>query len=104
MPWKILVADGLAENGLAILRGSAQVDEFSEISAGDLLAVIAGYQVLVVRGRSRVTAELAVGMMFALARELPRSDATMKQAQWLKKALMGILAALDAKPLRWQVA
>lgn len=35
-------------------------------------------------------AELAMGMMLALARELPRADAAMKAGQWLKKELEGV--------------
>lgn len=34
-------------------------------------------------------AELAVGMMLALVRELPRADAAMKQEKWLKKEFKG---------------
>ncbi len=39
---------------------------------------------------SLAVAELAVGMMFALARMLPKADTTMKQGQWIKKQLEGI--------------
>jgi D-3-phosphoglycerate dehydrogenase len=35
-------------------------------------------------------AELALGMMFALARSIPKADASMKQGQWLKKQLEGV--------------
>jgi D-3-phosphoglycerate dehydrogenase len=35
-------------------------------------------------------AELALGLMFALARNTARADAGMKQGQWLKKELAGI--------------
>jgi D-3-phosphoglycerate dehydrogenase len=35
-------------------------------------------------------AELAFGLLLALAREFPRADATMKQGQWLKKEFEGI--------------
>ena len=136
MTWKILVSDGLEENGLAILRAAAQVEDCSEISAGDLLAAIPAYHGLVVRGRTKVTAELltaarqlqvvgragvgvdnidlaaakarqvavvnapvsttlavaelALGLLFAVARDMPRADAAMKQGQWLKKELMGV--------------
>ncbi|MCL4559970.1 MAG: hypothetical protein M1281_05070 [Chloroflexi bacterium] len=34
-------------------------------------------------------AELTMGMMLALARELPRADATMKAGKWLKKEFEG---------------
>src|SRR5215217_3460181 len=35
-------------------------------------------------------AELTFGLMLALAREIPRADATMKQGQWLKKEFEGV--------------
>jgi len=34
-------------------------------------------------------AELTLGMMLAVVREIPRADASMKNGQWLKKELMG---------------
>ncbi len=39
---------------------------------------------------SQAVAELAVGMLFALCRELPRADAAMKVENWDKKNLMGV--------------
>ena len=38
---------------------------------------------------TNAVAELALGMMFALARHLARADATMKAGEWAKKALKG---------------
>ena len=35
-------------------------------------------------------AELTFGLLLALAREIPRADAAMKQGQWLKKELEGV--------------
>jgi D-3-phosphoglycerate dehydrogenase len=35
-------------------------------------------------------AELTFGLMLALARDIPRADATMKQGEWLKKELEGV--------------
>ena len=35
-------------------------------------------------------AELAFGLLLALAREIPRADAAMKQGEWLKKELEGV--------------
>jgi D-3-phosphoglycerate dehydrogenase len=35
-------------------------------------------------------AELTIGLMFSLAREIPRADAGMKNTKWLKKELEGI--------------
>lgn len=134
--YKILITDGLDETGQSILRVSAEVDDESGISADDLLKAIPGYDALIVRGRTKVTAsvmeagsrlkaigragvgvdnidleaakkrniavvnapvstsiavaELTFGLLLALAREIPRADAGMKQGKWLKKELEGV--------------
>jgi D-3-phosphoglycerate dehydrogenase / 2-oxoglutarate reductase len=57
------------------------------------LTAARGHGVTVVnapKSTSLAVAELAVAMMFALARMLPKADATMKQGQWIKKQLEGI--------------
>lgn len=133
--WKILLTDGLEENGKAILRAAAAVEDRSGISADELLPVVGEYDALIVRGRTKVTplvfaagknlkvvgragvgvdnidlaaakdhqitvvnsplattiavAELALGLMLAVVRELPRTDASMKQGKWLKKEFEG---------------
>lgn len=133
--WKILLTDGLEQNGQEILRAAAQVDNRAGISADDLLKVVADYDALIVRGRTKVTAavfdaatrlkvvgragvgvdnidlnaakahnvivvnsptattiavaELTLGLMLAVVREIPRADATMKAGQWIKKELEG---------------
>jgi D-3-phosphoglycerate dehydrogenase / 2-oxoglutarate reductase len=49
--------------------------------------------VIVVNAPSATTtavAELAMGLVFALAREIPRADATMKQGKWAKKEFEGV--------------
>jgi len=53
--WKILLTDGLEENGQTVLRQYAQVDDRPGISADDLLKVISEYDALIVRGRTKVT-------------------------------------------------
>jgi D-3-phosphoglycerate dehydrogenase len=141
--WKILITDGLQTGGLDILRLAAQVDDCNGISALDLLRVIAEYDALIVRSRTRLTpdlfqaakrlrvvgragvgvdnidlqaardhgvivvnapastttavAELTIGLMFSLARNIPRADAAMKNGLWLKQDLVG--AELDGKIL-----
>lgn len=133
--WKILLTDGLEENGKAILRAAAAVEDRSGISADELLQVVGEYDALIVRGRTKVTppvfaagknlkvvgragvgvdnidlatakehkvtvvnsplattiavAELALGLMLSVVRELPRADASMKQGKWLKKEFEG---------------
>ena len=134
--FKILIADGLDESGLSVLRAAAEVNSQSSISADELLEIIPEYDALIVRGRTKVTsavfeagsrlkvvgragvgvdnidleaakkcnvtvvnapmstslavAELTMGLLLAVARELPRADAGMKQGQWLKKELEGV--------------
>ncbi len=56
--FKIIITDGLDVTGQSILSSSAQVDDKSGISADDLLKVIADYDGLIVRGRTKVTAAL----------------------------------------------
>ncbi|HSV85694.1 MAG TPA: hydroxyacid dehydrogenase [Levilinea sp.] len=133
--WKILLTDGLEEQGQAIMRASAQVDNREGISPDELLQIVGEYDAVIVRGRTKVTpavfdaalklkvvgragvgvdninldtarargvtvvnsptattlavAELTLGMMLTVVREIPRADAAMKNGRWLKKDLMG---------------
>jgi len=133
--YNVLIADGLEENGQAILHSSAKVDDRTGISPEELLKVIKDYDALIVRSRTRVSpqvfdsatrlkvvgragvgvdnidleaarshgvtvvnaptstslavAELTIGLMLAMAREIPRADAGMKQGTWLKIELAG---------------
>lgn len=134
--YNILITDGLDERGQSILRASAKVDTRANTSAEDLIKVIADYEALIVRGQTRVTAEvmdaasrlrvigragvgvdnidldaakkhnitvvnaptsttvavaeLTIGLLLAVAREIPRADSAMKQGQWLKKEFEGV--------------
>lgn len=54
--WKILLTDGLEENGQSIMRQVAEVSNQSGISADDLLKIVGEYDALIVRGRTKVTA------------------------------------------------
>ncbi len=133
--WRILLTDGLEENGQEILRAAAQTDDRAGITAEELLQVVGEYDALIVRGRTKVTpavfdagkklkvvgrsgvgvdnidlnaakqhnvtvvnapiattiavAELTIGLMLAVMREIPRADAGMKEGKWLKKELEG---------------
>lgn len=53
--WKILLTDGLEENGKKILSESAEVADRPGIAADELLKVIGEYDALIVRGRTKVT-------------------------------------------------
>jgi D-3-phosphoglycerate dehydrogenase / 2-oxoglutarate reductase len=52
--WKILLTDGLEENGKAILRKAAEVVEQPTITPEELLKVIGEFDALIVRGRTKV--------------------------------------------------
>jgi len=54
--WKILLTDGLNENGQALLRAVAGVDNREDISAEGLLKAAGEYDAMIVRGRTKVTA------------------------------------------------
>jgi len=58
MTHKILVSDGLSEDGLALLRTGGEVTVNPKISAEELLAALPEYRALVVRSRTRVNARV----------------------------------------------
>lgn len=133
--FKILISDGLDEEGLALLRQGGEVVLKPQISSSDLLAEIGTYDALVVRSRTKVNAtviksakqlkvigragvgvdnidlvaaaaagiavvnsplaatsavaELTLGMMLALARQLTSLDASMKMGKWEKSTYLG---------------
>jgi D-3-phosphoglycerate dehydrogenase / 2-oxoglutarate reductase len=133
--WKVLITDGLEENGLEILRISSEVTDQKDISSDELLKVIPEYDAMIIRGRTKVNAavfeagkrlkvvgrsgvgvdnidlqsarlhgvtvvnapiattvsvaELTMGLMLSVMRELPRADSSMKNGKWLKKEFEG---------------
>jgi D-3-phosphoglycerate dehydrogenase len=75
-----------AQNLKVVGRAGVGVDNID-------LSAARAHQVTVVnspKATSMAVAELALAMMFALARSLPKADSSMKQGQWLKKQLEGI--------------
>lgn len=56
--FRVLITDGLGENGQSVLRSAASVDDQSGISPADLVKVVGDYDALVIRGRTRITAEV----------------------------------------------
>lgn len=54
--WKVLITDGLDENGKSMLKKSVEVTDQTGITADDLLKVVGDYDALIVRGRTKVTA------------------------------------------------
>lgn len=55
MGYKFLVSDGLAEEGLALLRANGEVTASPKISIEDLMVIIPDYDALIVRSRTKVT-------------------------------------------------
>jgi D-3-phosphoglycerate dehydrogenase len=58
MTHKILVSDGLAEEGLRLLRTVGEVTVNPKITADELIAALPDYHALVVRSRTKVTAKV----------------------------------------------
>ncbi len=56
--FNVLITDGLEENGQSILRAASSVDDKAGISAAELVQAVSGYDALIVRGRTKVTAEV----------------------------------------------
>lgn len=55
---KVLIADGLSEEGLTQLRRVADVDVQPKITADELISILPNYAGLVVRSRTKVTAKI----------------------------------------------
>lgn len=55
---KILVADPIGEEGVAILRSQGEVDIKTGLKAAELIALISDYEALVVRSQTQVTADI----------------------------------------------
>lgn len=134
--WRILITDNLHEDGQAVLRLAADVENRPGIHADELLDVVSGFDALIVRSRTLLTqavfarasqlkvvgrpgvgvdnidlqaaaehgvavvnapqattqavAEHTLGLMLALARGIPRLDASMKAGEWAKKEVEGV--------------
>ncbi len=56
--WKILITDKFTENGIDLLSATAEVEYRPEISQQELLEVIPGFDALIVRGRTKVNADV----------------------------------------------
>lgn len=54
----VLCPEKISADGLVLLRSSLDVDERKGLSAEDLLEVIGGYEALIVRSETKVTAAL----------------------------------------------
>jgi D-3-phosphoglycerate dehydrogenase len=133
---RVLICDPIHQDGVKLLREAGyDVVEKPKITKEELLTDAKSFNVLVVRGRTKITAEviaaasslkaiarsgvgldnidleaakkngivvvstpsatvtsvaeLAIGLMISLLRQIPIADQAMKQAQWTKSQLMG---------------
>lgn len=68
-----------------IIRGGAGLDSIDVAHAKDKGIAVRNTPA----ANSNAVAELALGMMLALARQIPRADSTMKAGAWAKKQLKG---------------
>lgn len=57
-PPKVLVPEKLSPDGLALLRGSLHVDERKGLSHEELLSIIPGYDAILIRSETKVTADV----------------------------------------------
>ena len=136
MPYRILIADPLAEAGLAILRdGGAELHQLEADDRPRLAELIGDYDAIVVRSATRVTADLlaaggrlrvvaragigvdnvdvaaatergilvinaptanlisatehTLGLLLALARNIPAADASVRAGEWDRKRFQG---------------
>jgi len=56
--WTILITDGLQDSAIAIMEKAAKVQNQPDISAVDLIQAVSTVDALIVRGRTKVTAEV----------------------------------------------
>lgn len=56
--FKVLIADGLGDDGVALLKRIAEVDVQPKITADELVVVLSDYHGLIVRSRTKVTAKI----------------------------------------------
>lgn len=136
LPPRVLICDPIHQDGVRLLRDAGyEVVEKPKMTKDELLADANKFEVIVVRGRTKVTAdviaaatalkaiarsgvgldnidvqaakgrgiavvstpgapvtsvaELAIGLMISLLRQVPMADQAMKQGQWTKAQLMG---------------
>jgi D-3-phosphoglycerate dehydrogenase len=133
---KVLVTESLGQEGIGILSSCAEVDVKLGLKPEELIAAVGGYEALVVRSQTRVTADViragkklqvigragvgvdnidveeatrcgvivvnaptgnttsaaehAIALMFALARNVPQANTSLKSGVWRRNELMGI--------------
>ena len=133
---RVLVADPIAEDGVARLREGAEVEVRTKLPAAELAVAVADVDALVVRSETRVTApileagrrlkvvgragvgvdnidvetatrngilvvnaprgnivaaaEHTIGLLLALARNIPQADASVRRGEWQRSRFTGV--------------
>ena len=133
---RVLVCDEIAEDGLRLFAGTADVEVRTGLKGDDLLAAVADCDAIVVRSQTKVGAEViaaakrlrvigragvgvdnidvpaatargivvvnspmavnvaaaehALALMFALARNVPQGDASLRDGRWERTKYMGV--------------
>jgi D-3-phosphoglycerate dehydrogenase len=81
-------ADTLANPGVLKIIGRAGVGvDNIDVKAANAKNILV---INTPQGNAAAAAELAIGLMFALARKIPGADASMKRGEWEKKKFMGV--------------
>jgi D-3-phosphoglycerate dehydrogenase len=57
-PWTILITDGLQDSAIAIMEKAATVQNKPDITADDLIKAVPAVDAVIVRGRTKVTADV----------------------------------------------
>jgi D-3-phosphoglycerate dehydrogenase len=55
---KVLITDAISEDGIAVLREQAEVDVKTKLSEAEITDIIGGYDALIVRSQTKVTAAI----------------------------------------------
>jgi D-3-phosphoglycerate dehydrogenase len=133
---RVLVADPLAEDGIARLRAAADVEVRTRLPESELVAAVGEFDALVVRSETKVTAavlaagrrlrvvgragvgvdnidvafatgrgilvvnaprgniiaaaEHTIGLLLALARNIPQADASVRRGEWQRSRYTGV--------------
>src|SRR5208337_3159731 len=101
---RVLISDKLSPAAVAIFKArGVEVDVKPGLDKDELAKIIGDYDGLAIRstakgvivmntpfGNSITTAEHAIALMFALARQLPAADASTQAGKWEKNRFMGV--------------
>ena len=90
---RVLVREEISDAGVELLRSRFDVDVDGETA---LEEIIGGYDAIVIRSQTKVDAGLieraehTIGLLVALARNIPQAHAALKQGRWERTSWGGI--------------